>query len=305
LAEIHIQQWDAFADQPFKGNPAAVVCRAEGLSDDLMQKIAREMNLSETAFVTSSLLPVHRFRYRWFTPANEVDFCGHATLAATFALCDQEMIELPDRGSVAFNVEAKIGTLTLTVDSEQGRAKSVWIGAPIPDFDSYEGQPLWDFLAALGLGVADLDPTLEPWAAHDRHMLFLPLKSLKLLGNLEPDFKKLAKLAADTGLSVAPFCLETIEPDHRVHLRFFAPAYGIDEDPVTGAANSPLGVLLFRQGVLAQDINPCEYVAEQGDFVNRPGRVSVKVHHRDGSPTAVEIGGTASKVLEGHLFVDI
>lgn len=303
MAEIHIQQWDAFAEKPFKGNPAAVVCRAEGLSDDLMQKIAREMNLSETAFVTPSQLPGHRFRYRWFTPANEVDFCGHATLAATFALCDQTMIDVPNRGSVTFDVEARIGTLALRVESEQGRAKLVWIGAPIPAFDSYEGQPLWDFLAALGLGVPDLDPTLEPWAAHERHMLFLPLKSLKLLGNLEPDFKKLAKLAADTGLSVAPYCLETIDLDHRVHLRFFAPVYGIDEDPVTGAANSPLGVLLFRQGVLSQDTDPSEYVAEQGDFVNRPGRVRVRVHHRDGSPTAVEIGGAASKVLEGLITV--
>jgi trans-2,3-dihydro-3-hydroxyanthranilate isomerase len=305
MTEIHIQQWDAFADQPFKGNPAAVVCHAEGLPDDLMQKIAREMNLSETAFVTPSDLPNHRFRYRWFTPALEVDFCGHATLAATFALCDQGMVELPYKGVVSFNVETKIGTLELTIDCDSCQVKCVWIGAPIPTFDSYEGEPLWEFLAAMGLGIADLDPTLEPWAANDRHMLFVPLKSLDLLGSLQPDFRKLAHLGNGTGLSVVPFSLETLDPKNRVHLRFFGPCFGIDEDPVTGAANSPLGVLLFKQGVITHDISPSEYIAEQGDFVNRTGRIYVRVHHKDGSPTAVQIGGPASKVMEGTLIVNI
>lgn len=304
MAEIYIQQWDAFADQSFKGNPAAVVCRGEGLSDELMQKIAREMNLSETAFITPSGLPDHRFHYRWFTPTSEVDFCGHATLASTFALCDQGFIDLPKEGSVTFNVEAKIGTLNLTVESVNGRAKYVWIGAPIPQFDAYEGEPLWEFLAAMNLSVADLDSSLEPWAAHDRHMLFVPLKSLDVLGNIDPDFKRLTQLSEETGLSASPLTLETVESGNRVHLRFFAPALGVDEDPVTGSANSPLGVFLFRQGVLPQDTNPSEYVAEQGDFVGRPGRVRVRVHHQDGNPTAVQIGGSAAKVMDGKLHID-
>ena len=304
MPKIFIQQWDAFADKPFQGNPAAVVCRAEGLSDEVMQKIAREMNLSETAFINDSQRPNHRFNYRWFTPSSEVDFCGHATLAATFALCDQGMVYLSNQESVSFNVEAKIGTLNLTVDAKNGHAQTVWIGAPIPTFTPYQGQPLYDFLAALGLNVTDLDPKLEPWSAPDRHMLFLPLKSLKTLGNLEPDFRALARLAVETDLSATPYCLETVDPQHRVHLRFFAPAFGIDEDPVTGSANSPLGVLLFLQGILSRDTNPCEYIAEQGDFVHRPGRVLVRVYHHHGQPTKVLIGGHAVKVLEGSLFID-
>jgi len=303
MPELFIQQWDAFTDKPFAGNPAAVVCRAVGLSDDLMQKIAREMNLSETAFITDSVLPGHRFQYRWFTPSSEVDFCGHATLAATFALCDQGMVELQNQQSMSFDVEAKIGTLKLTVDIKDGHAQKVWIGAPIPTFTPCQKKPLSDFLIALGLTNADLDPKLEPWAAPERHMLFLPLKSLKTLGNLKPDFRALARLAVETDLSTAPYCLETVDPRHRVHLRFFAPAFGIDEDPVTGSANSPLGVLLFQQGVLSKETNPCEYIAEQGDFVHRPGRVHVRVYHHNGSPTKVLIGGHAAKVMEGSLFI--
>jgi len=305
MPELFIQQWDAFTDKPFQGNPAAVVCHAEGLSDDLMQNIAREMNLSETAFITSSELPGHRFKYRWFTPTSEVDFCGHATLAATFALCDQGLVELHNQPSVSFNVEAKIGTLNLTVEIKDGHAQTVWIGAPIPTFNPYQGQPLYDFLTALGLSAADLDSRLEPWSAQDRHMLFLPLKSLKTLGNLKPDFRTLAQLAVETDLSASPYCLETIDPRHRVHLRFFAPAFGIDEDPVTGSANSPLGVLLFQQGILSQETNPCEYVAEQGDFVHRPGRVHVRVYHHNGQPTKVLIGGHAAKVMEGTFYLGV
>jgi trans-2,3-dihydro-3-hydroxyanthranilate isomerase len=303
MPELFIQQWDAFTDKPFAGNPAGVVCHAEGLSDDLMQKIAREMNLSETAFITTSKLPGHRFRYRWFTPSSEVAFCGHGTLSATFALCDQGMIEYRSQESVSFNVEAKIGTLNLTADIKDSHAHTVWIGAPIPAFIPYQGQPLYDFLTALGLSVADLDPKLEPWAAPDRHMLFLPLKSLKILGNLEPDFRALIRLSTEYGLSASPYCLETVDPQHRVHLRFFAPSLGVDEDPVTGSANSPLGVLLFLQGILSQDTNPCEYIAEQGDFIHRPGRVLVRVYHHNGQPNKVLIGGHSVKVLEGHLYL--
>ena len=302
--EILIQQWDAFTDKPFAGNPAAVVCRAEDLSDDIMQKIAREMNLSETAFVTPSELSNHQFRYRWFTPTDEVLFCGHATLAATFALCDQGIVLLPDHGAVSFKVIARIGTLELTIESEKGRARKVWIDVPLPGFVPVLSTLLSEFLAAVGISNSDLDATLEPWACLDQHMLYLPVKSLKTLGELIPDFRKLTALGKKTKLSVVPFCLKTLDPNHRVHLRCFAPAVGVDEDPVTGAANAPLGVLLFKQGVLSKDSNPAEYIAEQGDFVQRPGRVYVRVHHQSGQPTEVQIGGHAAKVMDAHLYVD-
>lgn len=303
MAKIFLQQWDAFAREPLKGNPAAVVSKAEGLSDEVMQGIAREMNLSETAFVTEYSEAGYQYRFRWFTPAAEVPFCGHATLGATFALCDQGMIALPETGQVSVKVSALIGTLELTVDSENGKAKRVWIGVPVPTFESYEGEPLWEFLSGMGLHVADLHPTLEPWASHDQHMLYVPLNSLQTLERITPDFTKLGRLERDTNLIVVPFALETFEPDHLVHLRCFAPGVGIDEDPVTGAANAPLGVLLFQQGVLPLGTNPAEYTAEQGDFVSRSGRVYVRVHHKDGVVSAVQIGGEAVKVLEGDLYL--
>jgi trans-2,3-dihydro-3-hydroxyanthranilate isomerase len=305
MAGIYIQQWDAFAEMPFKGNPAAVVAQAQGLPDEAMQRIAREMNLSETAFVTPSTLENHRFRYRWFTPTDEVEFCGHATLAATYSLCDQGIVELPGNGSVSFQAEARIGTLELTVESVDGRAQMVWIGAPLPAFDPYEGEPLWEFLTAMDLTVADLEPSLEPWACSSHHMLYIPLNSLEVLGRLNPDFRKLGMLGTETKLSAVPFTLETFDPKHRIHLRCFAPSLGVDEDPVTGSANSPLGVLLFLQGVLPQTDNPAEYIAEQGDFVNRSGRVRVRVHHQGGLPTAIQIGGAAAKVMEGQLFMNM
>lgn len=304
MTELYVQQWDAFADETFQGNPAAVVCRAEGLSDDIMQKIAREMNLSETAFVTPSELSDHRFRYRWFTPTDEVLFCGHATLAATFALCDQGIVLLPDHGAVSFKVIARIGTLELTIESEKGHARKVWIGVPLPNFVPVENQLIQEFLSGCGLTASDLDSSLEPWACPDQHMLYLPVKSLKTLGELIPDFRKLTALGKETKLSVVPFCLETFDPNHRVHLRCFAPAVGVDEDPVTGAANAPLGVLLFKQGVLSKDSNPAEYIAEQGDFVHRPGRVFIRVHHSSGQATGVQIGGHAAKVMDARLYAD-
>jgi PhzF family phenazine biosynthesis protein len=155
----------------------------------------------------------------------------------------------------------------------------------------------------MGLHVEALHPTLEPWASHDQHMLYVPLKSLPTLERITPDFTKLGRLERDANLLVVPFALETFDPDHLVHLRCFAPGVGIDEDPVTGAANAPLGVLLFQQGVLPLGTNPTEYIAEQGDFVSRSGRVYVRVHHENGKVSAVQIGGEAVKVLEGDMYL--
>jgi trans-2,3-dihydro-3-hydroxyanthranilate isomerase len=314
MRKTPIYQVDAFTARPFAGNPAAVVPDARGLSEAEMQRIAREMNLSETAFVFPPA-DGRPHRFRWFTPAIEVEFCGHATLAATHVLATTGRLGALPGGRLEFPVDAKIGRLELAVEERAGRGPLIMIGVPISRFERVEATVLAPYLHALGVTGDDLDPDLP--VSRYRWKIFLPLRRLERIRTLEPDFGALRQLGRQIGLAACPFTLETMEPASAVHLRFFAPAAGIDEDPVTGAANAPLGAYLAQHRQLTRRAaegrvqqvgrspDVWRYVAEQGDECGRPGRPVVEVTTaEDGQPRAVRVGGEAVTVLEGTLALE-
>lgn len=209
--KLPIYQVDAFASEVFRGNPAAVVPHAEPLSAELMQSIAMENNLSETAFIQSS--GSGHYRIRWFTPAVEVDLCGHATLAAAYVVMNELEPRLP---RVAFDS----GVGRLEVDARDGRL--------ILDFPSRPPQP------------ADIEPELteamgkRPIEVLKARDLVLVYKSEADVVGLRPDFGKLG--AAST------FGVLATAKGNNVDFvsRCFFPAVGIDEDPVTGSAHCSL-----------------------------------------------------------------
>jgi PhzF family phenazine biosynthesis protein len=209
--KLPIYQVDAFASDVFRGNPAAVVPYNEPLSAELMQKIAMENNLSETAFIQSSG-PGH-YSIRWFTPTVEVDLCGHATLAAAFVV----MSELEQGlGRVMFNS----GVGLLEVDARDGRL--------ILDFPSRPPRPI-EIAPALAeaLGKAPVE------VSKSRDLVVVYENEADVV-NLRPDFGKLA--AAST------FGVLATARGNNVDFisRCFFPAVGIDEDPVTGSAHCSL-----------------------------------------------------------------
>jgi trans-2,3-dihydro-3-hydroxyanthranilate isomerase len=307
MKSLPIYQVDAFTDRPFTGNPAAVVPDARGLSDAQMQAIAREMNLSETAFVYPPE-DGRPHRFRWFTPTIEVEFCGHATLATTHVLATTGRLGAFRGGRIEFPVDALIGKLAISVEERAGRAPLIMIGVPIAAFEPAAPALVRDFVAAMGAREADLDPSLP--ALRYRRKVFIPLRTLEAMRGLRPDFGRILALGREHDISPCPFTLETVDPANAVHLRYFASISGIDEDPVTGAANAPLGAYLATQGLFgklelagrarALTKNPTvwRYTAEQGDECGRPGRPVVEVT-ADGS--AVRVGGEAVTILEGAL----
>jgi PhzF family phenazine biosynthesis protein len=210
--ELSIYQVDAFTDEVFGGNPAAVVPLHDWLPDALLQKIAAENNLSETAF----LVPERdAYQLRWFTPKLEIDLCGHATLASAQVVF--EMLQ-PGRRTVTFTTR-KAGQLTVTA---QGDRLAM-------DFPAQPAEPVAipDGLAA-ALGGAR---PVEVWAASKLLCVFETEGAVKAL---EPDFRKLARdfkgvIATAPGSDGVDFVS-----------RFFAPYAGIDEDPVTGSAHCTL-----------------------------------------------------------------
>ena len=282
-----VYQIDAFTNKPFNGNSAAVILSDE-LSTENMQQIANEMNLSETAFISFSYKA--DFQLKWFTPTIEVELCGHATIASLHYLAEREIIGR--KSKVSF--ETLSGILECRVDEGD-----YYMKLPVPEFKEFESEKN-SIIDALGINLNELDNRYPPMLQNNEN-LFIYIKSLDVLKNLKPNFKELVKLSKGKGefTEVTVFSTETIDEKNDAHLRFFAPYYGIDEDPVTGSANGPLLLVLRKLGLIESDTENKIFTFEQGDFLGREGRVNVKY-----SPDNNEliISGNAVTILKGELY---
>lgn len=262
MTSVPIWQVDAFTDKPFAGNPAAVCVLDHPRDETWMQSVAAEMNLSETAFVR----PVDGgFELRWFTPQVEVDLCGHATLASAFTLWEMGIVD----ATQAIFFHTKGGLLTAT------REDTV-ISLDFPATPVAACEPPAELLQAL-----QVTPSYVGRTAFDR---FLVVESPVTLRSLEPDFRRLAKVAARGAIVTAKSDMPGVD----FISRFFAPASGIDEDPVTGSAHCALGP--YWAGVFGKD----QLVGFQAS--PRGGTVHVEVRG-----DRVILGGQAVLVMKGAL----
>ena len=280
---------DAFTDEPLAGNAAGVVPDAAGLDADQMQAVARELSVSETAF----LLPAESAdrRVRYFTPTQEVDLCGHATVAAHAALAADGVL---DAGT--HTLETAVGVLDVEV-TESGR---VWMTQDDPTVRTVDldygrvGEALGVDPAALEDVGADLPPA---YASTGLPFLVVPVNFLERLGDADPDADAVAALAADhDAVGVYAFTFDALAEASTLHARTFAPGAGVPEDPVTGTASGACGAYLRHVGAFDGEL-PEEMRFEQGHFVDRPGHVHVRVGE------AVRVGGDAVVALEGELTV--
>src|SRR4030066_273263 len=244
---IDVCQIDAFTDEPFRGNPAGVVYSDE-LSKEEMQLIAREFNASETAFISKSV--ESDFNLRWFTPTVEVKLCGHATVASIHYLKQRGIIQ--DNSS--FNFKTLSGILKC---STQNGIHS--LSLPIPELKIFEGHKE-EIIKTLNGGKV-INHGKFPFILDNGGYLYIHVSSLRDLMNIKPNFRELLELSlARKGYDTFTlFTSETIEKDNHAHLRFFAPYYGINEDPVTGSANGPLLLVLRKLGLIEKNTEGKKY----------------------------------------------
>ena len=302
MKTYRIKHVDAFTTEPFTGNPAGVVLDARGLNEKAMQNIAREINLSETAFILPPTLRSADIQIRWFTPAAEVPLCGHATIAGFHALAESGMYGMRRPGTYHFRLQTRSGILGIMVDKRYS-GTMIEFQLPIPEFRVHKKVPL-GLLKALRIRLSDVQKGL-PYVSEA--YLYLPLKKLSVIKALDPDLSLLDSYTRATKtLGVSIFCLETIEQSSAVHSRFFAPALGIVEDPVTGSANGPLGVYLYQYAIHQDFPIPSfllpdgrmEFIAEQGDDIGRRGRVKVRLRVTGHGVRQVSIAGEAVTIME-------
>ncbi len=298
---ITIKQVDAFTDTPLMGNPAGVVLHAQSLTDQQMQSIAREMAVPETAFILPTSKPDADLRIRWFSAETEVPLCGHATIASFHAMAEEGLHEMNEPGTYAFQVETLSGVLPVRVIKTVSHAE-VFFGLPVPEFVR-AGQYKLDIMRILNIRLEEFDPRLPIVMTN---YLFVPVRRLHTIFAIKPNFFALSQLLANRKLlGVCVFTTETIERKSAVHSRFFAPNIGINEDPVTGSANGPLGVYLYEQGLLDDKIagDSISIIGEQGDVMGRKGRVTIHLTIRNKAVTSVMVGGRAITTLEGEMII--
>ena len=262
---IPFTQVDAFADAPFAGNPAAVMPLGAWLDDAVLQAIAAENNLSETAFLVPGDGGEADFELRWFTPVNEVVMCGHATLASGHVVLSSDTA----RDRVRFATR-QAGMLEVArADSGYRLALPAWVAS---------AKPLPDIVAALGLAKA----VATLWHPH-RYALVV-VEDEGIVRGLDPDFRKLAAFGDVLTIVTAPGAATDVVS------RAFAPGAGIDEDPVTGSAHAVLAP--YWADRLGRD----SFTAFQASA--RGGRLSVRVEG-----DRVILGGTCVTVIEGAFLL--
>jgi len=301
MSVIRFKQVDAFTRKPFTGNPAGVVLEANELKSKDMLRIAREINVSETAFVLDAPNDEVDLAIRWFTPTQEVDLCGHATIAAFHAMAEEGMFGLEVDEAQTFLVDTKSGIITVDVEWQDLRPY-IRMSLPIPKFSPFPGE-IANLCGALGLSEIELSQKVKPQITHNGYV-YIPVKDFDSLKTLEPNSFLLKRLGERHDLNgFAVVTTDTGNKDIDWHMRFFAPTMGILEDPVTGSANGPMAVFLWYNGFLEEDQKLFTFKAEQGRFVDRPGMVHVQMLVTDTAVEELMIAGEAVTVLDGQIML--
>ena len=284
MPTYRFKQVDVFTGRPFLGNPVAVVLDADDIDPAQMQRIASWTNLSETTFVLKPTGDAD-YRLRIFSPTGELPFAGHPTVGSAHAVLESGVLPSESR---SLRQECLAGVLPLTVEGT-GADRRIFVRVPEAKLLRDCGATAEAISAALG---AEIVSNPAPMAMDVGPVwLVVHMEDVESLHRLEPDMTALAKL----GLGVTVFSL-THGEEAAVHVRSFAPASGILEDPVCGSGNATVAAYLSKTGML-KEIGD-EYVASQGTEMGRDGRVHVRV---SGNGRVIEIGGRSVTVIDGEI----
>lgn len=302
--KLQYQLVDVFTDRPFGGNQLAVFTGAGELPVELMQAIARELNLSETTFVTPAPDAQHDFRIRIFTPMAELPMAGHPTVGTAYVLARDGMIARSETATKIKCLEG-VGTIPVTVNFKDGLPDWIEMQQPLPTFGPRveEVETVAEMLSldkeaitATGLPVEVVSCGVP--------FLYVPLKNLEAIRAIR--FRLDVWERALRGVvppEVFVFTEEVETAGSRVHSRMFAPAFGIGEDPATGGASGPLGCYLVRHKVVKAEPR-VELISEQGIEMGRPSFIKIGIEQQGGEITRVTVSGQCRFMGGGYLEVN-
>jgi trans-2,3-dihydro-3-hydroxyanthranilate isomerase len=293
--------WDVFTGEPLLGNQLAVFTAAEGLDTPTMQRMAREMNFSESTFLLPAEEAGTDVRMRIFTPFQEMPMAGHPTIGSTFALAHTGFLK-PGRPRVVFGLN--VGPTPVDLEWDGGRLRFAWMTQGRPRFaEPVDGRSL--VAATLGLTLDDLAAGLPIQVVScGVPFLVVPLRDRDTVDRAVSDAAAFRRLSASLGQELAIFLFAMLPPasEATVYSRMFAPDLGIIEDPATGAATGPLGCYLVEHGLVGGP-SQASMISLQGVVMGRRSQLHIAVEGAPGAITTVRVGGQAVLVGRGELFL--
>jgi len=282
-----------FAEEKYTGNQLAVFTDAGSVSDKQMQRIAKEMNYSETTFVVSTDIREGGYDVRIFTPEQELPFAGHPTLGTAYVL-QQEIIKQPAQAII---LNLKVGQIPVSLSYSNGTVDLLWMQQKPPTFNQV-------FVAeaiaqVLNLEVAEIDsrfPIQE--VSTGVPFIIVPLKTQSALKRVKVNKDKYFELINTTqAKSLLVFCPETYSSANNLSVRVFADYFGVPEDPATGSANGCLAGYLVQYSYCGEE--PINLRVEQGYEIGRPSLLLLKAQQKDGA-IEVSVGGKVIMVANGE-----
>ena len=295
MSSLNFQVYDVFTDVEFGGNVAGVITRAGEISEPKMQLIAREIGVPATGFVSQD--SDNSFSIRFFTPTQEIGMCGHGLVGACVQLISEGQIVTD---TITMNTNS--GTVAIKLDRNATPPRVMLEQSP-PRFQPYpaSNQAL---IEALGIQSEELinNYPIEKASGALEHLI-VPVRDLKTLQDMSPNFTKLTELSHEGSvISIDVFCLETINSKAFVHSRDFCPAAGIPEAAGSGTTNAALFCYLIRHNILSPTQGEMTKIqAEQGYEMNRPSQIECQATLHNDEIHELMVGGTAVMSIEGQI----
>ena len=290
--ETSFYQVDVFSNKLFGGNPLAVFLNGEDFAEYQLQQVAKEMNLSETTFISPPSHPDADFDVRIFTPGKEIPFAGHPTLGTAFVLKHAGLIP-STKNHLLLNF--KSGLVSVYLQDDGIILMKTPKGKILKTFSNNK-----EVAESLGLKVNNIDPDLPIQTVTTGFpALLVPITTLESIKEMVVDLVLLKPLLEQEKVDmVYPFTRQTFDQKNSIHARGFAPFIGIPEDPGTGSVASALGFYLHEKNPKEKD-----FIIEQGYEIKRPSNIFVKIVVAEGRTNEIRVGGRVRLVLKGTLYL--
>ncbi|MEH7237372.1 PhzF family phenazine biosynthesis protein [Bacillus sp. JJ1562] len=296
MREIRVYHVDAFTTEKFGGNTAGVVLDAERLTEDEMQSIAKELNLPESVFLLPSNNEEVDYKVKFFTPVEEINFCGHATVGLTWLLATEFGLAEKKEGIV---LETNIGNVPVIWHKENGNLIDVVMTQVTPKIKDF-AIDLVELSQLIGVKVTSIDLNYPIKLANTGNWhLLVPIKDQFDIDQAIPDLAALGKHNKEHNISTTHLYTFNTSKEYDLYTRDFAPGIGIPEDPVTGAANGALAGLLYLEGIIPSS-EPTHLKIAQGNAIGRPGMLYVSVIPHESRPV-IKVSGAATITIRGIL----
>ncbi|MEB7768522.1 PhzF family phenazine biosynthesis protein [Mammaliicoccus sciuri] len=284
MKQLGFKQVDVFANEPFKGNPVAVIFDADDLTDEQMKDIASWTNLSETTFVCKPEDEQADYKLRIFTPNNELSFAGHPTIGSSYAVLQNGLIS-KNKGYLV--QECEVGLVKIDYTEER-----TYFSLPKPKISDIELKQLDGIIDSLGINGEDVIHSKKVNIGAE--WLTLHIKNSSIVKRIEPNFEQMKNYIYEGTTGVTIFGENEDDKDTTFEVRSFAPNEGVNEDPVCGSGNGCVAAVNELYGLIVNK----EYSNSQGECINRNGRVYIK--QEDG----LKLGGISKIVIDGKIRIE-